>query len=168
MDFWQYLMLAVVVVSAAMWRWNATSAALAFSYFAVQGWYLIDGPMDVGQLFMIDVFTIALIYCKAIANCERDEFCDGWDQLRCFLTSPTRMDRAILAIFPLGIWTAYVANIDEFARWYWLYAASLLQFLLAGCEALHEWRRAKASEAEPDTPSSGLMFALARAERWST
>jgi hypothetical protein len=168
MDFWQYLMLAVAVVSALAWRWNATAAALAFSYFAVQLWWLLAGNgMDAGELFMIDLFTAALIFCKAIARCEETEFKNAWHQFRCFARSPTVADRAILAVFPV-MWIIYVLTISEYSRWWLLYVLAMGQFLLALGEAYAERRKAKAPIPEPDIPSSGLMFAAPRAWRWST
>lgn len=165
----QYIMLAAAVLSGLAWRWNATSAALAFSYFATQAWWLVAGrTLGSDDLFMIDVFTIALIYAKAISRCAEQDFGSGWHQLRCFLRAPTMCDRIILALYPLGIWTAYIANVSDFSRWWLLYLWSMIQFMIAGSEALFEWRSAKAPFDEPDIPSSGFMFAVARAGRWST
>lgn len=162
-----YLMLAAALASALAWRWNATSAALAFSYFASQGWWLIAGTCDVGVLFMIDVATVALVFCKATARCPDAEFASARHQLRCMAAALTRADRVVLGLFPL-IWLAYVLRIDEFARWWILYGLAMLQFAAAGWGALSEWRRCRAPRDEPDVPPSGLMFAAAGNRRCST
>lgn len=155
-----YLMLVAAVFSALAWRWNATSAALAFAYFASQAWWIIAGGCDVGGLFMIDVTTIALIFCKAIVRCPDTEFRSARHQLRCMVAAFTVQDRIVLAIFPLA-WVGYVLRIDELARWWILYGLSLLQFIAAGWEAFGHWRRDSADKGEPEEPP-GLMFAVAR------
>jgi hypothetical protein len=140
---------------------------LAFAYFATQGWYLIAGfGFDAGEMFMIDIFTIALVFCKATARCPDVEFRTASHHLRCMIAALTPCDRIVLGIFPL-VWIVYVLTISDFARWWLLYALSMAQFVATGAEAYTEWRKAKAS-SEPDIPSSGLMFAVARAGRWST
>jgi hypothetical protein len=158
MDFWQSLMLAAAVLCALAWRWNATAAALAFSYFATQAWWLIAGrPLDAGEMFMIDVLTASLIFCKAIARSPADgDFKTAREHLRRFLSAPTLADRIVLACFPL-MWASYVLTISDFARWYVLYGLAMAQFLAALSEAVSEWRKAKAPVSEQDTPSSGLM-----------
>jgi hypothetical protein len=162
-------MLVAAVLSALAWRWNATSAALAFAYFVTQGWFLIAGRgLDAGELFMIDVFTVALIFCKAIARCPDQDFLTGWQHFRCFLRAPTKCDWVVLGLFPL-VWLAYVLTIGDGARWWALFWLSMLQFAAAGHDAFTEWRKAKrAGSGAPGTPSSGLQFALARAGGWST
>lgn len=168
MDFWQFLLLAAVCANLWAGRRNGTSWALALAYFAVQGWWLLNGrrPLEPGDLFMVDLVTIVLIFCKAVArDLEPCDYRDVWQHLRCFLLAPTPVDRIILASFPVLVWPAYVVTADP---WWWLYGVSMLQLALAGGEGLSERRQAKAPEDEPDTPSSGLMFAWAGAERWST
>lgn len=163
----QYLMLAVAALSGLAWRWNATAAALAFSYFASQACWLITGVCDVGALFMIDLTVVTLIFCKATARCPDEDWLTAREHFRCMIDALTRGDRIVLLIFPL-VWVAYVARIGAYEQWYLLWALAMLQFVAAGVDALHEWRKAKAPKSEPDSPSSGLQFALARVGRWST
>lgn len=162
-----YVMLAAAVLSALAWRRNATSAALAFSYFASQLWWIIAGTCDVGVMFMIDATTIALVFCKAIVRCPDEDFRTAAEHFRCMVAAFTHGDRLVLAIFPL-MWCVYVAQIDEFTRWYALWALAMAQFAAAGADAFMDGRRARVSRSEPDIPSSGLQFAHARVGRWST
>lgn len=178
----QYLMLAAAVVSGLAWRWNATSAALAFGYFATQALYLIvqygdvqhlaaslvhgmpaafpERTLEPGQLFMIDVAVIALIFCKAVARCPEVQFRNMRHQLRCMVESFAIGDRIVLGCFPL-MWAAYALHLSGFARWWALFALAMIQFAAAGSDALTEWRLSKAPRDKSDTPSSGLMFAVA-------
>jgi hypothetical protein len=168
MSFQAILLLVAAGLSAAAWRWNSTSAALAFAYLAAQvAWWSGGRVIDVGELFLIDMFTITLIMCKAIVRCPDQDFRTGWEHLRCFVSAPTRWDWIVLAIFPL-VWGAYVANVSEYARWWALYGLAMAQFLAAGGEALIEWREAKrAASRGREPPSSGLAFAAGH-WRWST
>lgn len=152
----QYLMLAAAVLSALAWRWNATSAALAFSYFATQVWWLVDPGLGAGDMFMLDVVTIALVFCKAASHCPDQDFATGWEHVRCFLAAPSRGDRIVLACFPL-MWIAYAARADELTRWWILYGLAMIQFAAAGADAFSEWRKARTAAGGRDTPSSGLM-----------
>lgn len=164
----QYLMLAAVIASLWLGRWNATSWILAGSYFATQAWFLVVGVVNPGDMFMLDLTAVLLIYCKAIARDERcEEYRGGWDQFICFLYAPTLCDRAILTVFPL-MWLAYVLKISDHARWWSLFALAMLQFLFAGHEALTRWRQEKRARQDPDSAASGLQFAWAGAQRWST
>lgn len=175
-----YVMLAAAVLGilGPVWRvtvehlggprapWNATWAALGLAYFITQGWYLLEKSsgreLSVGDLWMIDVLTVALVFCKAIARCPDQEYRTARQHLRCMVAAFTVPDRAVVAIFPL-MWLVYVLRIDDFSRWWVLYGLAMAQFLVAGGEALNEWRKARVPADEPDTPSSGLMFAAVRA-----
>lgn len=169
MDFWQYLMLAAVVASLWLGRWNGTCWALALAYFAVQAWWLIAGTLQPGDLFMVDLVTVLLIYCKAIArDTECIEYRSGWHQLQCFMLAPTAWDRIILASFAALVWPLYVLNLDDFARWYALWGVSMAQLAVAGGEALIDRRKAKAPASIPGNPSSGLQFASMGPWQWST
>lgn len=161
-------MLAVAAASLWLGRWNGTCWALALSYFVVQAWWLLNSgaPLYPGDLFMVDLVTVLLVYCKTIARDKECEFETGWDHLKCFLMAPTPRDRIVLAIFPL-MWAAYVLRIDETTRWWALYWLSMLQFLIAGSEAIDTRRKAKAPRTDPDIPSSGLMKVAWAGERRS-
>lgn len=146
---------------APMLPWNATSAALGFSFFAGLILYRLDPSQTMSEMldemFMLDIAVIGLVFCKAIARCPEAEGDSFREHLRCFVTAPTICDRAVLAIFPLLMWPGYVLGISEYHRWWLLAWAGLAQFLIAGHEAVSDWLSAKRSSDEQDAPSSGLM-----------
>lgn len=183
MTFAMWLMLAAALLSAAgpLWNvtlgpllgmrrlpWNATQLALAFNYFASQGWWLIAGDVDIGVMFMIDVTSVAFIFCKATARCQHDVFLNGRHQLRCMVESLTTFDRVVLGLFALAAWPSYVFILSAFWLFWICWWVMMLQFLAAGSEAFLDWRKARATAPESCDPSSGMMFAVARARRWST
>ena len=155
-----YLMLAAAVLSALAWRWNPTSGALAFGYFACQAWWIIVREVDVGVMFLLDVTVIGLVFCKAVVRCPEQDYRSNAEHLRSMVAALTRADRAVLACFPL-MWIAYVLRLDELARWWILFFLALAQFAAAGAEAFAEWRRCRVPREEPDRPPSGLKFAAA-------
>lgn len=179
------LMLAAACVSLALGRWNVTCWALALAYFVVEAWVWIASPsfpawpvppgmnvMEVGDYFMIDVVTVLLITCKTIALQPRgdDRYHSGMEHLRLFLSSPTFCDRLILGVFVFAVWPGYVIHFTSFNQWHMLWGAAMAQFIIAGGEALHRWRSAKAPSAAPENPSSSGLpkVAWARAGPWST
>jgi len=169
-------MLAAAVASVVLCFWkgfrNATCGALALAYFAAEGWYWIDGPRTVGDLFMLDVVTILLITCKTIARHPRIEpFRDGIDHLAAFLAAPTFADRLILGLFILAVWPAYFMEPGT-ARWFMLWGATIAQFIIAGGESLHNYalhrREAKSLSKEPEEPPGPYRIAWAGVETWQT
>lgn len=154
--------LALFLAAAlSLWlgRWNATCWALAFALLIVEAGYDLFGTLGADVLFMVDLMTVTLICAKTAARADECVYLSGWHQLRCFLMSPTKWDRLILAIFPLAVWPAYVLNLSDHSRWWLLWAAALAQFLIAFTEAIEARRSAKALDL-PDTSESGpLAFA---------
>lgn len=175
------LMLIAASASLVLGRWNVTCWALALAYFAVEAWVWLASPLwpawpvpptlRPGDYFMVDIVTVLLITCKTIAlqPREADNYHSGLEHLKLFLAAPTFCDRLILGVFMLAVWPGYVIHLDNFPQWHFLWGAAMAQFIIAGGEALHRRRSAKAPSRKPDSPSSGLpKVAWARAGPWST
>ena len=163
---WAELLIHAVVIGVglpAALR-NPTAFALVVSWAAGQGvWMLTGNNLPLKAYFIADLTVIAIIYAKTIIGCGPKTYDGLAHQLWCMIADLSPWDRAIVALFVFGCWPAYVLSLDEWTKWYLLFAISIGQFLLAGGEAFVSWREAKrADPAEPDTPSSGPgVFRLA-------
>lgn len=162
MTWQQVVMWAVVLFIGlpASWR-NITAAALVVSWALAQGtWLITDDNLPIDFYFMADIAVIAIIYGKAISRFGPKVYESGWHQARCLITDLTIWDRAIVGLFVLCMWPAYVLEFDAYAKWHWLWLATILQFVFAGAETFFSWRRTRLAKAESSASPGSLRLSL--------
>lgn len=159
---WQALVIYAVVAGVgipAAFR-NTTALALVIAWLFVELVYQITGDsLPLKFSFMADVAVIAVIYAKMIKRCGAKLYSSFVEQMRCLVTDLTYWDRAIVAIFLLGMWPLYVLNFHPYYKWWLLWGLAILQFLLAGAEAIQSFRHSVRSRAASDPPGNGLAMA---------
>lgn len=158
---WAEIVIHCVVIGVgipAAFR-NPTALFLVASWAFGQGVWMATGiNLPLKAYFIADLTVIALIYAKTIARLGPKEYTSVSEQLKCLLTDLPWWDRIIVGLFVAGCWPAYGLTMDEWTRWHLLWAITILQFLLAGGEALTSRRGAKrAIPVEPDRPTGGLQ-----------
>lgn len=143
------LVLAVGLPSA--WR-NLTALALVLSWAFGYVVYVATGDgLALKYYVMADIAAIAMIACKKEARNLRP-YRGAWHQLQCMILERSPWDRIVLLIFPL-MWTFYVVNVSDFARYWALYLLYVIQLLASGGEALQSWLAVrKANARQPATP----------------
>lgn len=128
------VVLAVGLSSA--WR-NPTAFALVFAWLTAEAVSLATGDsLPLATSFKVDVAVIAVILAKAIVS----EGCRSYPslraQLKCGWQALTACDRLIIGLYLFGAWPIYVSTLHPYYVWWSLWAITIVQFLLAGTEAL--------------------------------
>lgn len=136
---------------------NPTALGLVCAWLAGQiTWLLTGNIMPRPIYFVADLMVIGLMYGKAFKAAE------PWrTKLFHIFTDLTPWDRAILALFVFAVWPLYVADIHEYYRWYGLWALLIVQFMLAGAEALFSHRK-PARPTFPNIGDNGFAFSGVR------
>lgn len=152
-----YLTVAAIGFPAAMR--NLTAAALVASWLVGEGVWMITGNnLPLSTYFMADVTVIAVIFAKMIRRVGAKSYPTLWLQFKCMILDLTVYDRWIAGFFLLGAWPLYVLAIDPYYKWWLLYLIVILQFLLAGAEAIQSLR-SEVTKAASDPPGNGLALA---------
>lgn len=169
MSWQQFAMWAVVVAVFAVsafcgWkakRFNVTAAALVAAWASAEIYCrAAETSLPLRFYVMADIAVVTVIYAKAIVRCGAKVYRGFWHQAKCMLTDLTPWDRWIVGLYVLCIWPAYVLNIDAYAKWNLLWAATMAQFYLAGVESLTIWRKSIPTSADPRTGGGLLRVAL--------
>lgn len=151
------VVIAVGITSA--WR-NPTALALTFSWLAGELTWLVTGnSLPLSTYFMADAAVIAIIYAKTIRRVGTKTYPTLWKQLYCLIVDLTSFDRWVVAIFLLGMWPLYVLNIDPLTKWYALWGLAIIQFLIAGAEAISSLRNDFRERDVADHSGNGLALA---------
>ena len=139
---------------------NSTAFALAISWLVGETVWLITGNnLPLSTYFMADVAVISIIYAKTIRRVGVKTYPTIWRQLYCLAADLTVWDRWIVGIFLLAAWPLYVLTVDPWWKWYTLWALCILQFMLAGAEAIQSFRHNVNARAASDPPGNGLALA---------
>lgn len=139
---------------------NATALALVVAWLVAEVIvYKTGNSLPVGFYFKADLAVIAAIYAKTIIRCGVKSYSPIGFHLRCLVTDLTLCDRWIVAIFLLGAWPLYVLNLDPYYKWQCLLWLAIIQFLLAGAEAIQSFRHDVKVRAKSDPPGNGLALA---------
>lgn len=158
---WQALVMYCVVAGIgflAAFR-NVTAFALCAAWlFAEIVWIATGNSLPLSSYFMADVAVISIIYAKTIKRVGPKIYPTLRRQLYCLIVDLTPFDRWIVAIFMLGMWPAYVLSVDPWWKWHWLWGLAILQFLLAGAEAMRSFRVMEKPQAASDQ-GQGLALA---------
>lgn len=159
---WQAIVIYLVVAGIgfpAAFR-NPTAAALVVAWLAGEIIVeLLGNSLPLGFYFAADMTVISLIYAKAIHRAGPRTYRSIGRQLSCMVTELTPWDRAIVAIFMLGMWPAYVVGFDPWSKWMLLWGLSITQFILAGAEAASSLRHDVVTEARSEPQDSGFAMA---------
>lgn len=127
---------------------NPTAAALTITWLLSE-FIRIKWPAGLSLSFMADITVIAAIFAKAIvragANANFRRFMPIWD-------------KAILAIFLLGVWPAYVLEIHPYYKWFLLWGLTITQFLLAGAETAQLLRNGMKTNARSVPTDNGMAL----------
>jgi hypothetical protein len=110
-------------------------AALAISWCVQEAFWLVSGEC-IGTLggLALDYGAILVIVAKPeIRDCS--PYPTLWHQILSFWCERSIWDAAILAIFPL-MWLVHASRLDPYHQYWSLWWLALVQFLLAGAEAL--------------------------------
>jgi hypothetical protein len=155
------IMWAVVFAVALLARRNATAIALIASWMIGETAWLITGNnLPLSAYFMADLAVISVIYAKMIRRVGAKQYSTLWLQCKCMFLDLAICDRWIVAIFLLGAWPLYVANIHPYYQWWALWALTISQFLLAGAEAAFQLHREYREQAEEEPPGLALAGAF--------
>lgn len=139
---------------------NLTALALALSWLVGEtAWMMTGNNLPLSTYFMADVAVIALVYAKTIRRVGTKTYPTLWRQLYCLAADLTVWDRWIVGVFILGAWPLYALAVDPWQKWYSLWALCILQFLLAGAEAIQSFRHSVKARAASDPQGGGLALA---------
>lgn len=138
---------------------NSTAFFLAVSWILGETtWLLTGNSLPLSTYFMADVAVISLIYAKTIRRVGSKTYPTLRRQLYCLMIDLTVWDRWIVAIFLAAAWPLYVFNVDPWTKWWSLWFLVILQFLLAGAEAIQSFRHEFKERAASDPPGQGLAL----------
>lgn len=146
------VVLAVGVPSA--WR-NPTAGALVLCWVVSEGIYALTGNgLAVAYYFYPDIFVICVIMAKhGPYSCPPDGNTER--HLRSVLVNRTIQDYVILLIFPV-MWVLYVVDLHPFYKWWSLWLLAIIQFFLAGWEAIVIQRHAAEHASRKPKPPFGF------------
>lgn len=129
---------------------NITALAMVVAWVVAELYTFRTGEsLPLSFYFMADLAVIAVIYAKTIKRCGLKTYPSMMEQLRCLVTDLTKWDRGIVAIFLLGAWPLYVLNLHPYYKWQGLLWLAVLQFLLAGGEAVAMFVEERRKAAKP-------------------
>lgn len=139
---------------------NPTAAMLVMAWLAGEFLWLVTGEsLALSTYFMTDVAVIALIYAKTIRHVGAKTYPTLRRQLWCLIFDLSVWDRWIVGLFLLGAWPIYILALHPYYKWWLLYAIVILQFLLAGAEAIFSLRHSVSEQAASDPQGNGLALA---------
>lgn len=150
-----YAVVAFVGLPAAFR--NPTAAALVLAWLVAECVWLLTGDnLPISTYFMADVAVITMIYAKTIRRVGVKNYPTIRMQLKCLILDLTNCDRWVVGLFLLGAWPAYILSADPYYKWWWLYAVTITQFILAGAEAIQSFRHNVNERAAYDPPGLAL------------
>jgi hypothetical protein len=130
--------LTVAAVGLTAMRRNLTAAALVASWLVGEAvWMATGNNLPLSTYFMADIAVITLVYAKTIRRVGARKYPTLWLQLKCLVLDLTAYDRWVVGLFLLGAWPLYVLSIEPYYKWWLLYLIVILQFMIAGAEAVH-------------------------------
>lgn len=139
---------------------NTTALAMVVMWFLGRAIYTLTGEgMPVNAMLIQDSAVMACMFAK-----EDWQDCRPYGSLRrqlaCLWHERTPWDKAILILFP-NAWLFYFPVTTPANQFWTLWGIGLAQLALAGLEAVHEGRQAKANSSQADAPDkfSGYFFA---------
>ncbi len=139
---------------------NSTAFVLSVSWLVGEvSWLNTGNNLPLSTYFIADVAVISFIYAKTIMRVGAKTYPTIWRQIYCLAADLTVYDRWIVGIFFLGAWPLYVLNVDVWSKWFSLWALCILQFMLAGAEAIQSFRHNVNARAPSGPPGNGLALA---------
>lgn len=130
-----YAVVLFIGIPAMLRNW--TAVALVGSFLVVEACWVLTRATPSEMLpveIMCDYGVVIAVLVKAL---------------------PSRADKFVLALFAPA-WAAYAIPIGDWSRYWILWSAGILQFIVAGADAFATWRKSRVARAEV-TPAEPLL-----------
>lgn len=151
-----WLVVAGIGVPAA--AYNRTALMLVLSWaLAEVVWRVTEDPLPIFLYILCDYAVLLVIFIKP-ERIDCFPYLTLRDQIKALWIERQVGDRYVLAIFPF-MWITYLAPVNDYYRWWTLWALAIAQFVATGWEAFTIWRlNRRGNEAE--TPPGAFRLGI--------